>query len=136
MNLEEFVKNNTGKKVDYDGVFGPQCVDLARQYWKDVLDVPEKTEPCLSSGGAKDLFIDYLGMPKEKKYFERITEDFFEGDTLIWNATSTNEYGHIAIYLGELGDSFIVFEQDGFKKDGAKINIRSKSNLLGALRRR
>ena len=136
MNLEEFVIKYSGKKVDYDGVFGPQCVDLARQYWKDVLNIPEKTESCLSSGGAKDLFIDYLGMPKERKYFERVIEDYKVGDTLIWNSTETNKYGHIAILLGELENSFIIFEQDGFKKDGAKISIRSKNNLLGALRRK
>ena len=48
----------------------------------------------------------------------------------------TNKYGHVAIYLGKLNNSLIVFEQDGFKQDGPKINIRSKNNLLGFLRKK
>ncbi|WP_252722587.1 hypothetical protein [Treponema phagedenis] len=38
MSLDEFVKKYLGKKVDYDGHYGAQCVDLFRQYCKDVLN--------------------------------------------------------------------------------------------------
>ena len=134
MSLDEFVQQHLGKKVDADGYFGPQCVDLFRQYCKDVLNI-EHTGPCSTTGGAKDLFLDYPKMPLEKKNFTRITsKKFIPGDTLIWNSTETNKYGHVAIYLGKLDTMLIVFEQDGFKQDGAKINVRAYDNLLGALR--
>ena len=137
MSLEEFVIKYSGKKVDFDGVYGAQCVDLFRQYCKDVLNIPEHTGSCSTSGGAKDLFLDYPKMEKEKKYFTRETKKgMVQGDILIWNETETNKYGHVAIYLGKLNNSLIVFEQDGFKQDGAKINIRSKNNLLGFLRKK
>lgn len=137
MTLEEFVKVNNGKKVDYDGVYGPQCVDLFRQYVWDVLGITEHTGSCASSGGAKDLFLDYHKMPIEKKYFIRSASKTCKaGDVLIWNESLTNKYGHIAICLGVIGNSYIVFEQDGFLKDGAKINIRGRENLLGYLRKR
>ncbi len=137
MNLEEFVKKYSGKKVDFDGVYGAQCVDLFRQYVKECLGIPEHTGSCSTSGGAKDLFLDYPKMEKEKKYFTRETKKgMIQGDVLIWNETETNKYGHVAIYLGKLNNSLIVFEQDGFKQDGAKINIRSKNNLLGFLRKK
>lgn len=137
MTLEEFVKTNNGKKVDYDGVYGPQCVDLFRQYVWDVLGIKEHTGSCSSSGGAKDLFLDYHKMPIEKKYFIRSASKTCKaGDVLIWNESLTNKYGHIAICLGVIGNSYIVFEQDGFLKDGAKINIRGRENLLGYLRKR
>lgn len=137
MTLEEFVKVYNGKKVDYDGVYGCQCVDLFRQYVWDVLGIKEHTGPCASSGGAKDLFLDYDKMPIEKKYFIRSKQkNWVQGDVLIWDKTETNKYGHIAIYLGKLNNSFIVFEQDGFKQDGAKINTRGRENLLGYLRKR
>lgn len=134
--LDEFVNKYNGKKVDFDGVFGAQCVDLARQYWKEGLGIPEHTGPCTTTGGAKDLYLDYEKMPLEKKYFNKIpkNKNFIPGDTLIWNSTETNKYGHVAIHLGTLNNSFIVFEQDGFKQDGAKITLRSKDNLLGGLR--
>lgn len=137
MTLEEFVKKYDGKKVDYDGVYGPQCVDLFRQYVWDVLGIKEHTGSCSSSGGAKDLFLDYHKMPIEKKYFTRSASKTCKaGDVLIWNESLTNKYGHIAICLGVIGNSYIVFEQDGFLKDGAKINIRGRDNLLGYLRKR
>ena len=135
MTLEEFVKKYNGKKVDFDGVYGPQCVDLFRQYAKEVLNIPVHTGLCKTTGGAKDLFLDYEKMPNEKKYFVRLPKkNPIAGDVLIWD--SSNMYGHVAICLGTLGSSFIVFEQDGFKQNGAKINIRSNQNLLGFLRKK
>lgn len=138
MDLEEFVKKYNGKIVDYDKVFGPQCVDLFRQYSEEGLGIPEHTGSCSTSGGAKDLYLDYNKMPLEKKYFNRIpkSKGLFPGDVVIWDKTDKNEYGHVAIYLGKLNNYLIVFEQDGFKKDGAKINLRSRDNLLGALRKK
>jgi len=138
MYLDEFVKKYEGKKVDFDGAFGAQCVDLARQYWKEGQEIPEHTGPCSTTGGAKDLYLDYGKMPFEKKYFDRIPKNkkFVLGDTLIWDSTKTNKYGHVAIFLGELNNSLIVFEQDGFKQDGAKVTIRGKDGLLGALRKK
>ena len=98
MTLEEFIIKYSGKKVDYDGVFGSQCVDLFRQYCVDVLLIAEHTGSCNTSGGAKDLFLDYHRMPVEKKYFWRSSSKTCKaGDILIWNETLTNKYGHVAI---------------------------------------
>lgn len=137
MTLEEFVIKYLGKKVDFDGVYGAQCVDLFRQYSKECLGISEHTGSCSTSGGAKDLFLDYNKMPLEKKYFSRETKkSMIQGDVLIWDHTDKNQYGHVAIYLGKLNNSLIVFEQNGFTQNGAEINIRSKNNLLGFLRKK
>jgi len=137
MTLEEFVIKYSVKEVDFDGVYGAQCVDLFRQYCKDVLNIPEHTGPCSTSGGAKDLFLDYIKMPIEQKYFHKsYTKNYIQGDVLIWDHTDKNQYGHVAIYLGKLNNSLIVFEQNGFTQNGAEIKIRSKNNLLGVLRKK
>ena len=57
-----------------------------------------------------------------------------EGDVLVWNSTKTNQYGHVAILLAVMSGDLLVFEQNGFTQDGAKIVLRTKENLLGALR--
>jgi len=133
MKLEEFIKKNTGKKIDYDKRYGAQCVDLFRQYCQDVLCIPHTG----GVEGAKDLFINYEKMEKEKQYFSKITgTSFIPGDVAIWADSSTNKYGHVAIIVGTINDDFIVFEQDGFKQDGAKIVLRSTDRLLGALRKK
>lgn len=136
MNLSEFIMKYNGKKVDYDKVFGPQCVDLFRQYSDEVLSIPEHTGSCSTSGGAKDLFLDYEKMPLEKKYFKRIkTKMFKQGDIIIWNGTPINEFGHVAIFITDVDDKIMVFEQNGFEQSGAKITVRTKDNVLGVLRK-
>lgn len=135
MTVEEFILKYNGTSVDFDKAFGAQCVDLFRQYCKDVLNIPH-TGPCSTTGGALDLFIDYSKMPLEKKYFTKVSnpKSFKIGDIAIWNKTATNKYGHVAICIGSIKSFLIVFEQNGIKQDGAKIQLRSKENLLGILR--
>ncbi len=134
MTVKEFVQKYNGKKVDYDKIYGSQCTDLFRQYCADVLNI----EHTGGVNGAKDLFLDYFKMPKEQKYFMLVKDKdgtkYKEGDVLVWNATKTNQYGHVAILLSEMSGDLIVFEQNGFKQDGAKIVLRTRENLLGALR--
>lgn len=138
MTLIEFVDKYLGKKVDFDGVYGAQCVDLFRQYAKEVLRIKEHTGPCATTGGAKDLFLDYNIMPVEKKYFKRsIQKDWKSGDILIWDSTPTNKYGHVAILLAVFDScKFLVFEQNGQTQAGAEIKVRDKTNLLGYLRKK
>ena len=137
MTLEEFVKKYNGKKVDFDNAYGAQCVDLFRQYAKECLGIKEHTGPCATSGGAKDLFLDYDKMPVEKKYFTRSKSKAYQpGDVLIWDRTEKNQYGHVAIFLAYLGNSVLVFQQNGITQAGAEIQVWTRDNLLGYLRKR
>ena len=138
MELSEFISRNLGKKVDYDNAFGAQCVDLARQVWKDVYGIPERLEPCSTTGGAKDLYVDYDKMPKEKKYLTKISKNrtFLQGDTLVWDSNPNNKYGHVAIFICKLDDKLCVLEQNGFSQKGCEVTIRTKDNLLGGLRKK
>lgn len=123
MTLKRFIVNNLGKKVDFDGKFGFQCVDLYRQYCKDVLEISQT--PAVE--GAKDIW--------EKHGVLKQSEDSFAvGDILIYDKTPTNKYGHVCILVALLDSStVIVFEQNGFTQDGAKLSVRNFDNLLGAL---
>ena len=138
MTLIEFIEKYQGKKVDFDGVYGAQCVDLFRQYAKDVLGIREHTGSCASSGGAKDLFLDYNIMTIEKKYFTRsIQKNWKSGDILIWDKTDKNQYGHVAILIAVFDNSkFLVFEQSGITQAGAEVKVRNTTNLLGYLRKK
>ena len=133
MDLIEFTNKYHGKKVDFDGAYGAQCVDLFRQYCKDVLRAGHTG----AVDGAKDLFLNYASLPAECKYFDRIIGTTPRmGDVCVWGATDKNKYGHVAICLGfdENTGLITVFEQDGIKQDGAKIAVRLTHNLLGVLR--
>lgn len=134
MTLTHFIKKYNGKKVDFDGAFGAQCVDLFRQYNKEVWGNPHTG----AVEGAKDLILNYDNLPLEQKYLEKIPRYFFPkaGDVAVWGASSRNKYGHVAIVVYTEDNNLIVFEQDGFKQDGAKLNIRTDDNLLGFLRKK
>ena len=133
MYFEQFMTRYCGKKVDFDGAFGAQCVDLFRQYCRDVLDIPHTG----SVDGAKDLYLKYNDLPLEKKYFTKCTKNTVPqfGMVAVWNATQTNSYGHVAIVVGKIDAStLIVFEQNGVLQDGAKLVRRDTKNLLGYLK--
>ena len=127
MTLTQFINKNLGQKVDFDGKFGAQCVDLYRVYCRDVLEVPQTP----GVEGAKDIIKNpgVLNVTKDSNL-----ADYSRGDILIWGATKTNRYGHVAILVSVYNTKyFIVLEQDGFKQDGVKLAFRSRENLLGCL---
>ena len=132
MKLDEFINKYINTKVDFDNAFGAQCVDLFRQYCKDVLNIPHTG----AVEGAKDVFLNYDKLPLEQKYFKKYsTNNPKPADVIIWNETKTNKYGHIAIVVSSLSNNkVLVFEQDGFKQNGAKLAIRTIENTLGILR--
>lgn len=131
MKLYEFVNKYINTKIDFDNAFGYQCVDVFRQYCKDVLNIPHTG----SVNGAKDLILNYEKLPLEMKYFNKIELYPRYGDVIIWGETKSNKYGHVAIVLSNSGDKeVLIFEQNGFKQDGAKLSIRSLDNCIGILR--
>lgn len=133
MNLSEFVNTYNGKKVDFDNAYGNQCVDLFRQYCHDVL----RSKHTGAVKGAKDLFVNYHELPVEMEVFDKVESiEPLPGDVCIWGGTGKNPYGHVAICLGYdiLECKVLVFEQDGFKQDGAKVSVRPLGNMLGVLR--
>lgn len=123
MTLKRFIVNNLGKQVNFDNKFGFQCVDLYRQYCKDVLGILQT--PAVE--GAKDIWENHGSLKQSK-------DSFAVGDILIYDATPTNKYGHVCILVSLLdSDTFVVFEQNGFEQSGAKLTVRNTTNLLGSL---
>lgn len=133
MTFDEFVKNYEGKQVDYDNAFGSQCVDLFRQYSKEVLEISKHTGAVT---GAKDLYLNYDKMPLMVEYFQKVYTPQ-KGDIVVFNGTRTNEYGHVALVVYASRKTIVVFEQDGFNQDkGAYLKLRTFENVLGFLRKR
>lgn len=129
MNLIDFVKKWQGRKCDFDGHFGAQCVDLFRQYCKEVLNVSQ----CPSVNGAKDL---------SKRHGELNAVQLYNGkevcpnvgDVVVYDATDSNPYGHVAIVFQIVdATTYIVFEQDGYNQNGARLYLRDNKNLLAIL---
>jgi len=114
MNLQEFVNKYRGKLVDFDGAFGAQCVDLARQYCQDVWGFNKRLE---SVDGASDFFFKHDKRPVQKELCRCVT---YSGTTLppvgslvIFKSSGTNKDGHIAVCIEATPSGMEVLEQDG-----------------------
>lgn len=133
MNTKEFVDAYIGKKVDFDGQFGAQCVDLFRQFCKDVWGVPHLG----GVNGAKDIYLNYDKMPGEVQYTNRVAYSGDncpqEGNVVLFKESASNQYGHVAVCLYSTKSRIVVFEQDGFAQNGAKIGTWDYARVLGWL---
>lgn len=130
MTLDEFVKQYEGKKVDYDGHYGAQCVDLVRLYihlvWnliqpKNIISAYEAYTHWLRCGDG----FNEIG-------WKSITK-IARGDIVIFPPTGANLHGHIAIVLDVADDEVLCFEQNGFTQKGAEQKRRPLDTVFGCL---
>ena len=107
----QFINDHVGKAIDYDGVAGAQCVDLAKCYLKEVFGISPG-----AWGDAHCWYDNFNNIPALKENFKRIpnTPDLVpkEGDIGVWDSgLSTGGWGHIAICTGE-GDTNLFYSYD------------------------
>lgn len=104
---KNFVQKRRWKKVDYDGSYGFQCADLAKQYISEALEFGKIG----ALWNAKD-------MPKSPFFTNREkikgTKNLMQGDIII---RSQGQYGHVAIVDHILNWKVYVLEQNGSGKD-------------------
>jgi hypothetical protein len=113
MKLREFLETCLGKKVDFDGRYGGQCVDLFRLYCRDVLELPAQPR---GVAGAADFWTNYETDPILQTAFDKIANTPSGvprfGDVVIWNKRAGRGYGHIAIFLHGDGLRFTSLDQN------------------------
>jgi hypothetical protein len=145
MTLGEFVDKYKGKAVDFDGQFGAQCVDLARQYMKEVWGFDKQPEGVI---GVQDFYFshDHRSIQRDlcdcTAYYDANTPPP-SGSLVIFRKTENNKYGHIAVCVEADKDKINVLEQDGIANEkalregkpqkGAYLNTWDYSRLVGWL---
>jgi len=103
MNLQEFINQWNGKKLDYDGTYGNQCVDLTKK-WLSGLGYSVTGAWGNGIDWDKNGYRDGLtwiantpsGIPKE-------------GDIMVFGGGS---YGHVDIFISGDINSFKAFDQN------------------------
>lgn len=134
MTFEKWVSQNLGKSIDYDGVYGVQCVDLVKHYIKNVLDVKPE-----SIGNA----IEYYNKRKTSEYLTKNfkwidnTAEFVpkKGDLCVFTSRSGN--GHISVATGEGTTSYFYSYDQNFpraKHEPMTLVKHSYTSFLGVLR--
>lgn len=130
MTLDEFVKEYEGKKVDYDGSYGAQCVDLVRLYIRLVWSLPQPK----SIISAYEAYTRWLrcGNGFNEIGWKSLTK-IARGDLVVFPPTDTNLHGHIAIVLDIADGEVLCFEQNGFTQKGAEQKRRPLKTVFGCL---
>jgi len=136
MMLQEFVGRYKGKKVDFDGMYGAQCVDLVRQYFQDVWGLRKNEQP-EGVNGAEDFYFKHESRPIQKRLCDCVMYKPGmippTGAVAVFRSWQDNRFGHIGIVIAANENVIDLFEQDGFAQDGAKITKWRYDRLAGWL---
>lgn len=130
MTLDEFVEECEGKKIDYDGYYGAQCVDLVRLYIRLVWGLPQPKNII----SAYEAYTRWLrcGDCFNEIGWKSLTK-IARGDIVIFPPIISNPHGHIAIVLDVAEDEVLCFEQNGFTQKGAEQKRRPLKSVFGCL---
>lgn len=123
--FDEWVKKYTGKKINYDGAYGVQCVDLAKHYIKNVLGVEPQ-----AIGNAKEYWNKRKTSQYLKDNFDFITPKFKDseiqkGDIGVDTKTASG-HGHIFIIDHCKNGELYYYDTNGDGK-GAGLTLRHKA---------
>lgn len=134
MTLDQFKTKYLGKKVDFDNYAGGQCVDLARFYWQEVINIPQPKGVV----GAADFWTNFPTDPALNLNHEKIPNTPSgvpqKGDIIIWSKATGGGYGHIAIFLEGDGNSFTSLDQNWPTLSKVTKTKHNYTNVLGWLR--
>lgn len=128
MILDEFIANNNGKKIDFDGAFGAQCVDLYRFYLQDVLNTPQTP----SVVGAYQIF-DNAPDDKFLKIKNTPAGIPLKGDIMIWDK-SYGGFGHVGVITEANVNTFKAFEQNDPINSACQIKEYTYKQVIGWIR--
>ena len=131
MTLDQFITKWLGKKADFDGAYGGQCVDLARFYWKEVTCTPQPK----GVNGAADFWTNYPTDPALNQNFDRIdntpTGVPKNGDVMIWNKKAGGGFGHISMFISGDTNGFLSFDQNWPTLSVCTKTQHNYTNVLG-----
>ena len=93
-----WVRSQLGKSLDYDGVYGAQCVDLIKYYYAYL--------GCASY--ARGNGCDYASNALPSGWARYQGAQPQPGDILVYTGSSSNPYGHVAIYESD----YVTYHQN------------------------
>lgn len=112
MTPQEAIKKWLGKRVDFDGGFGYQCVDWARQFSKEVF-----ADLGTFGGSAYNGWTKGFGERWERTYYKAGLFPTI-GCIVFLGKTKANPYGHVAVSGESTKDSLVLIEQNAATGNG------------------
>ena len=139
MKYSQWVSTYKGKRTDFDGAYGVQCVDLAKLFIKKVICIePQSIGNAIEyyNKRATELYLttNFKWMDYKKGF------DFKAGDLIVFHTPKAVKTGHIAVCTGnETGDYVETYDQNyNGKGSGMTLNKHRYDDythkVLGVLR--
>lgn len=134
MGYLDFKNKWMGRRIDYDRVYGFQCVDLILEYVYENFGLPS---------GVWGNAIDYWNRPSPallSKFTLLATKDCKQGDIVVLYGLSGNPYGHIGICDSQSPTVVNILEQNGNGSgtgtggDAVRVRGIPKNRIAGILR--
>ena len=125
--LDQFVDKWLGKKIDWDGYYDGQCMDLYHQYVHECLGLEHP-----GASAAYKLW-GYTWKDYDKKT-NTSTAVPQKGDIIIWNTNAGGGYGHVAVYLTGDVNSFTSLDQNWPTLSKVTKTNHNYQNIYGWLR--
>lgn len=126
---QAFIDQFNGKVIDYDGVYGAQCVDGYKQ-WCNWIKAPVLATKTGWADGYWTHRIDYSG------YVTYITDKskLKKGDWCFWAKGSSCPSSHVAMFVSYADSGYGNFFGQNQGGNGGFRTVRIKLDILGAFR--
>lgn len=137
LTFNEWVNKYLGKKTDYDGAYGVQCVDLIDCYIDQVLNIKKGFW-----GNAKEWWTNRNKSQWLKDNFQFITPDYNNPNLKVGDIgiRTSGTYGHIFVVKENAKNGKFKYYDQNATGNGDKMTLREKpynfENITGILRPR
>ena len=128
--FDKWVNDVIGKQLDLDNCAGVQCVDVAHSFMRDVLGLPIQAR-----GNAVDYWKNPIKQLKDNFKFVKNTPAYIpkKGVMVVFDATSTNPYGHIAVTTDKCTKTVLQIIEQNCSVKTCRIHDHTYTNLCGFL---
>lgn len=122
--FESWVNKYLGKRTDYDGAYGVQCVDLIDCYIEKCLGLKKGFW-----GNAKNWWTDRNSSSWLKKNFDFVTPKYKNGELKKGDIgiRTSGTYGHIFVVYGPAANGKFKYYDQNATGNGDKMTLREKA---------
>ena len=128
--FNEFKNKYLGKKVDIDGAYGGQCVDLFNAWNEDYNNTYINCQP---SGYARSLAENKANNGILKYFTETAINNMIEGTVVVYGKCKFAPEGHVCFFIkGNGNGTYQALQQNYNNKQYVTINNNPYDGIIGA----
>ena len=130
MDFQNFINKTKGKKIDVDGLYGGQCVDLFN-YWNKLYN--NVYINCRPSGYARSLAENKKNNGILKYFKETAVNNMIKGTVVVYGKCKFAPDSHVCFFIKDNGNgTFQALQQNYNGKQYVTINNNPYSGIIGA----